>query len=169
MDTTRQMSGYPLFFGEPGEDAELFLSNFRMALHIKGVVGDQECLDMFELVLRRDASTWFQSLPAPARVDYRGVIQLFRDNYFTPLNTQKLWQEIVAHRQKNLEDYLSYKQEFLRLWTLWLRSLPNPGDGAEFLKKERFIAGLYPSLKLQVESGEPTTFDVAEARATKKL
>ena len=163
------MSGYPLFFGEPGEDAELFLSNFRMALHIKGVVGDQECLDMFELVLRRDASTWFQSLPAPARVDYRGVIQLFRDNYFTPLNTQKLWQEIVAHRQKNLEDYLSYKQEFLRLWTLWLRSLPNPRDGAEFLKKERFIARLYPSLKLQVESGDPTTFDVVEARATKKL
>ena len=64
---------------------------------------------------------------------------------------------------------MSYKQEFLRLWTLWLRSLPNPGDGAEFLKKERFIAGLLPELREKVEARFPHTFDEALEIATQKF
>ena len=115
MDTTRQMSGYPLFFGEPGEDAELFLANFRMALHIKKVVGDHDCLGMFEVVLRKDASTWFLSLPEEVREDYKEVQRHFKQYFFKPKNTQKLWQDIVSHKQKDLDDYYTYKQEFLHL------------------------------------------------------
>ncbi len=51
---------------------------------------------------------------------------------------------------------------------MWLRSLQNPGDGAEFLKKERFIAGLVPQIRLKVEAGEPATYLDAERRASQK-
>ena len=130
MDTTRQMSGYPLYFGEPGEDAELFLENIRMACRIKRVVGDEECLDMFEVVLRKDASTWFASLSEEVRRSYEGVTDQFKRYYFNPQSNQKLWQDIVSHKQKDLDDYYTYKQEFLRLWAVWVRNIANRGNGA---------------------------------------
>ena len=84
MDTTRQMSGYPLFFGEPGEDAELFLANFKMACRIKNVVGDEACLEMFEVVLRKDASTWFDSLSQEVKGSYKEVVDHFKRHFFDP-------------------------------------------------------------------------------------
>ncbi|WP_129259409.1 hypothetical protein [Enterobacter cloacae complex sp. GF14B] len=162
------MSGYPLFFGEPGEDAELFLANFKMSCRIKRIVTDQERVEMFEVVLRKDASTWFDSLPEEVKGNYTEVLNRFKRYFFDPQNTQKLWQDIVSHKQKDLDDYYLYKQEFLRLWALWIRNVANPGDGAEFLKKERFIAGLFPDLKVKVEVGAPATFDAAQTRAAEK-
>lgn len=51
---------------------------------------------------------------------------------------------------------------------MWLRSLQNPGDGVESLKKERFTAGLVPQLRLKVEAEELATYQDAERRAFQK-
>ncbi|MCO5586770.1 hypothetical protein L7F22_040712 [Adiantum nelumboides] len=45
---------------------------------------------------------------------------------------------------------------------------PSAGDGVEFLKKEQFTAGLIPTLRLKVESGDPVTYHDAERRAYQK-
>ena len=168
MAVNRQMSGYPLFFGEPGEDPDLFLAVFWMALHINRIFTDDERLGMFQVVLRRDADTWFQGLAAQVRTDFPRVVEAFQAQFGQPLNTQKLWRDITLLKQKCLSDYYEYRQEFTRLWTLWLRSLPNPGDRAEFLKKERFIGGLIPPLRIKVEAGEPANYADAERRAIPK-
>ena len=67
------MSGDTLFFGDPSEDAELFLANFYMALHIKRVLEDQDQLEMFKSMLWKDAKTWFKSLPIEVKGNYQEV------------------------------------------------------------------------------------------------
>ena len=170
------MSGYPLFFGERGEDAELFLANFRMACRIKKVVSDEDCLDMFEVVLRKDASTWFGSLSENVKGNFSEVLRNFKGYFFNPENTQKMWQDIVSHRQKDQDDcyfykqddWYFYKQNFLHLWAIWVRNIANPRDGVEILKKKRYIARLFPTLRVKFEADLPNTFEVVGARATKK-
>ena len=162
MAVNRQMSGYPLFFGEPGEDPDLFLAEFWMALHINHIFMDDERLGMFQVVLRQDADTWFQGLSEQVRAEFPRVVEAFQDRFGQPLNTQKLWRDIMLLKQKCLSDYYEYRQEFTHLWTLWLRSLQNLGDEAEFLKKEHFVGGLIPPFKIKVEVGDPTNYADAE-------
>ena len=51
---------------------------------------------------------------------------------------------------------------------MWVRNIDNYGGGAEFLKKERFIARLFSTLKVKVEVGAPNTYQETEASIIKK-
>ncbi|MCO5566449.1 hypothetical protein L7F22_020126 [Adiantum nelumboides] len=162
------LAGYPLFYGEPGEDADLFVADFKMALRINHIRDPVESLGLFEVTLRKSANTWFTALTPPLNQDFEQVLIAFRAQFGQAQNPQKLWKEILFIRQRTLDDYLTYRQAFNTAWTIWLQSLPNPGDGVEFLKKEQFIAGLIPTLRLKVESGDPVTYHDAERRAYQK-
>ena len=96
------------------------------------------------------------------------MIGAFQTQFRQAPNTQKLWKDITLLKQRGLDDYPYYRQEFVKLWTLWLRSLQNLGDGAEFSKKKHFIAGLNPQIRLKVEVGEPSTYQGTERRAFQK-
>ena len=43
--------GYPFFYGEPREDANLFIANFKMALRVNRIHDLQEKLEMFGVAL----------------------------------------------------------------------------------------------------------------------
>ncbi|MCO5607870.1 hypothetical protein L7F22_062072 [Adiantum nelumboides] len=167
-ESRRTLAGYPLFYGEPGEDADLFVADFKMALRINHIRDPVESLGLFEVTLRKSANTWFTALTPPLNQDFEQVLIAFRAQFGQAQNPQKLWKEILLIRQRNLDDYLTYRQAFNTAWTIWLQSLPNPGDGVEFLKKEQFTAGLIPTLQLKVESGDPVTYHDAERRAYQK-
>ncbi|MCO5574822.1 hypothetical protein L7F22_028615 [Adiantum nelumboides] len=164
----RTLIGYPLFYGEPGEDADLFVDDFKMALHINHIRDPVESLGLFEVTLRKSANTWFTALTPPLNQDFEQVLIAFCAQFGQAQNPQKLWKEILLIRQRTLDDYLTYRQAFNTAWTIWLQSLPNPGDGVEFLKKEQFTTGLIPTLRLKVESGDPVTYHDAERRAYQK-
>ncbi|MCO5587328.1 hypothetical protein L7F22_041277 [Adiantum nelumboides] len=167
-ESRRTLAGYSLFYGEPGEDADLFVANFKMALRINHIRDPVESLGLFEVTLRKSANTWFTALTPPLNQDFEQVLIAFRAHFGQAQNPQKLWKEILLIRQRTLDDYLTYRQAFNTAWTIWLQSLPNPGDEVEFLKKEQFTAGLIPTLRLKVESGDPVTYHDAERRAYQK-
>ncbi|MCO5563101.1 hypothetical protein L7F22_016737 [Adiantum nelumboides] len=167
-ESRRTLAGYPLFYGEPGEDADLFVAGFKMALRINHIRDPVESLGLFEVTLRKSANTWFTALTPPLNQDFEQVLIAFRTQFGQAQNPQKLWKEILLIRQRTLDDYLTYRQAFNTAWTIWLQSLPNPGDGVEFLKKEQFTAGLIPTLRLKVESGDPVTYHDAKRRAYQK-
>lgn len=108
-------AGYPLFCGDHGEDAKSFLANLKMVLHISNKNTDEERVGIFEVVLRGNVDLWFKTLPETSKENFLALIEAFRREYGETYNPQQLW-------------------------TKWVQSLENPGDGAEFLKKERFIA-----------------------------
>ncbi|MCO5570256.1 hypothetical protein L7F22_023975 [Adiantum nelumboides] len=167
-ESRRTLAGYPLFYGEPGEDGDLFVADFKMALCINHIRDPVESLGLFEVTLRKSANTWFTALTPPLNQDFEQVLIAFRAQSGQAQNPQKLWKEILLIRQRTLDDYLTYRQAFNTAWTIWLQSLPNLGDGVEFLKKEQFTAGLIPTLRLKVESGDPVTYHDAERRAYQK-
>ncbi|MCO5574887.1 hypothetical protein L7F22_028681 [Adiantum nelumboides] len=167
-ESRRTLAGYLLFYGEPEEDADLFVADFKMALRINHIRDPVESLGLFEVTLRKSANTWFTALTPPLNQDFEQVLIAFRAQFGQARNPQKLWKEILLIRQRTLDDYLTYGQAFNTAWTIWLQSLPNSGDGVEFLKKEQFTAGLIPTLRLKVESGDPVTYHDAERRAYQK-
>ncbi|MCO5591203.1 hypothetical protein L7F22_045184 [Adiantum nelumboides] len=167
-ESRRTLAGYPLFYGEPGEDADLFVADFKMALRINHIRDPVESLGLFEVTLRKSANTWFTALTPPLNQDFEQVLIAFHAQFGQAQNPQKLWKEILLIRQRTLDDYLTYRQAFNAACTIWLQSLPNPGDGVEFLKKEQFTARLIPTLRLKVESGDPVTYHDAERRAYQK-
>ncbi|MCO5584498.1 hypothetical protein L7F22_038426 [Adiantum nelumboides] len=167
-ESRRTLAGYPLFYGEPGEDADLFVADFKMALRINHIRDPVESLSLFEVTLCKSANTWFTALTPPLNQDFEQVLIAFRSQFGQAQNPQKLWKEILLIRQRTLDDYWTYRQAFNTTWTIWLQSLPNPGDGVEFLKKEQFTAGLIPTLRLKVESGDHVTYHDAERRAYQK-
>ena len=62
-----------------------------------------------------------------------------------------LWQLLSRLKQEGLGDYSSYESKFVDFWGRWIASL-RPGEVApDFLKKEQFVAGLWPSLKEKVK------------------
>ena len=64
-ESRRTLAGYPLFYGEPGEDADLFVADFKMALRINHIRDPVESLGLFEVTLRKSANTWFTALAPP--------------------------------------------------------------------------------------------------------
>ena len=65
-------------------------------------------------------------------------------------NSKRLWQLLSRLKQEGLGDYASYESKFGDLWGRWIASL-RPGEVApDFLKKKRFMAGLWPSLSEKV-------------------
>ena len=61
-------------------------------------------------------------------------------------NPEELWQKLSSLWKVALDSYQAYETQFLILWAQWELSLLE-GEGApNFLKKEKFLAGLSPSL-----------------------
>ena len=58
-------------------------------------------------------------------------------------------------------DYAAYKSKFVDLWGWWI-ALLRPGEVApDFLKKERFMAGWWPSLSEKVRGRFPADYEEA--------
>ena len=77
-------------------------------------------------------------------------------------NPEELWQRLSSLRQQAaLDSYQVYETHFLTLWAQWELCLPE-GEGApDFLKKEKFLAGLSPSLQEKVKGKFPESFEEA--------
>ena len=76
-------------------------------------------------------------------------------------NPEELWRRLSSLRQAALDSYQAYETHFLTLWAQWELSLPE-GEGApDFLKKEKFLAGLSPSLQEKVKGKFSKSFEEA--------
>ena len=76
-------------------------------------------------------------------------------------NPEELWRRLSSLRQSALDSYQAYETHFLTLWAQWELSLPE-GEGApDFLKKEKFLSGLSPSLHEKVKGEFPESFEEA--------
>ena len=59
---------------------------------------------------------------------------------------ERLWQLLLGLKQEGLGDYASYESKFVDLWGQCIASLRPREVAPDFLKKERFMAGLWPLL-----------------------
>ena len=76
-------------------------------------------------------------------------------------NPEELWQRLSSLTQSALDSYQAYETHFLILWPQWKLSLPEGDEVPDFLKKEKFLAGLSPSLQEKVKGKFPESFEEA--------
>ena len=124
-------------------------------------VRDQEGMKLraFPLVLKGEARTWYEALNPNIIATYEGLLMAFTTKYGRAETPERLWQQLLQHKQSHLNDFYNYETKFKILWEKWATSFEDRGVAPNFLKKERFVSGLIPELHEKVEARYPHTFD----------
>ena len=121
------------------------------------------------LVLKGEACTWYEGLNAQARGTYGSLILAFKTKYGGSQTPEKLWRQLLKHKQMHWNDFSTYETTFKTLWERWIASFEDHGIAPDFLKRERFIAGLLLELCEKVEARYPHIFDEALQIATQNF
>ena len=108
-----------------------------------------------------EAKSWFAGLPAERKRTWEVLKDTFMAKFSAGNNPEELWRRLSSLRQVTLDSYQAYETQFLTMWAQWELSLPE-GEGApNFLKKDKFLAGLSPSLQEKVKGKFPENFEEA--------
>ncbi|MCO5613387.1 hypothetical protein L7F22_067663 [Adiantum nelumboides] len=152
---------FPNFFGKQYESASNFLDDLEMAFLVSGRDEEEVKLRAFPLVLKDSAKNWFQNLEPGRKTNWETVKETFLSKYGGLDNPEHLWHRISSLHQATSRTYLTYESQFLRLWAEWKASLAEGERAPNFLKKEKFLAGLFPDLQEKVKGKFPETFEEA--------
>ncbi|MCO5606436.1 hypothetical protein L7F22_060624 [Adiantum nelumboides] len=159
---------FPNFYGKPGEVAPDFLDNLEMAFLVSGRDDEATKLRAFPLVLREGAKAWYQTLAPEERRDWETLKTAFIEEFRHQEPPEEIWRQLLELRQTSPNDYRSYEGKFSNLWEKWCASLGEGERAPECLKKDCFLAGLYPILRKKVKVKFPDTFEKAMAYAREK-
>ncbi|MCO5553272.1 hypothetical protein L7F22_006793 [Adiantum nelumboides] len=149
------------FFGKQYESASNFLDDLEMAFLVSRRDEEEVKLRAFPLVLKDSAKNWFQNLEPGRKTNWETLKETFLSKYGGVDNPEHLWHRISSLHQATSRTYLTYESQFLRLWAEWEASLAEGERFPNFLKKEKFLAGLFPDLQEKVKGKFPETFEEA--------
>ncbi|MCO5552684.1 hypothetical protein L7F22_006201 [Adiantum nelumboides] len=152
---------FPNFFGKQYESASNFLDDLEMAFLVSGRDEEEVKLRAFPLVLKDSAKNWFQNLEPGRKTNWETLKETFLSKYGGLDNPEHLWHRISSLHQATSRTYLTYKSQFLRLWAEWEASLAEGERAPNFLKKEKFLAGLFSDLQEKIKGKFPETFEEA--------
>ncbi|MCO5590744.1 hypothetical protein L7F22_044719 [Adiantum nelumboides] len=152
---------FPNFFGKQYESASNFLDDLEMAFLVSGRDEEEVKLRAFPLVLKDSAKNWFQNLEPGRKTNWETLKETFLSKYDGLDNPKHLWHRISSLHQATSRTYLTYESQFLRLWAEWEASLAEGERAPNFLKKEKFLAGLFPDLQEKVKGKFPEIFEEA--------
>ncbi|MCO5585882.1 hypothetical protein L7F22_039816 [Adiantum nelumboides] len=163
---------FPTFNGAAGEDAQEFLDNLEIACLVTGRDDDATRLRVFSLLIKAEAKVWFNTLLPASRGDWAGLRVLFLAKFGGGGETsESLWGKVCKLRQGSLFEYNVYEVQFVELWERWVASLRLGEAAPDFLKKDRFVAGLCPPLREKVKGRFPVTWmdarDIARLKERK--
>ncbi|MCO5562234.1 hypothetical protein L7F22_015860 [Adiantum nelumboides] len=154
------------------EDAQEFLDNMEIACLVTGRDDDATRLRVFPLLMKAEAKVWFNTLLPANRGDWAGLRVLFLAKFGGGGETsESLWGKVCELRQGSLFEYNVYEVQFVELWERWVASLRLGEAAHDFLKKDRFVAGLCPPLREKVKGRFPVTWmdarDIARLKERK--
>ncbi|MCO5560994.1 hypothetical protein L7F22_014614 [Adiantum nelumboides] len=132
-----------------------------MAFLVSGRDEEEVKLRAFPLVLKDSAKNWFQNLEPGRKSNWETSKETFLSKYGGLDNPEHLWHRISSLHQATSRTYLTYESQFLRLWAEWEASLAEGERAPNFLKKEKFLAGLFPDLQEKVKGKFLETFEEA--------
>ncbi|MCO5580281.1 hypothetical protein L7F22_034147 [Adiantum nelumboides] len=81
---------------------------------------------------------------------------------------EKLWERLCELALVNVSEYGEYELQFTNLWDKWVATLAIGERAPDFLKRDRFVAGLCPPLEDKVKARFPVTFEAAREVARLK-
>ncbi|MCO5559677.1 hypothetical protein L7F22_013278 [Adiantum nelumboides] len=160
---------FPTFYGHHDENARDFMDSLEMAHLMAGRDQEEVKLRAFPLVLKGEAHVWYDALAPPSKATWSGLYGAFLNKYDQGDTLENLWKQLLQHRQDSLGDYNTYESKFTNLWERWTASLQGQGGAPNFLKGDKFVESMFPTLKEKVEAKFPQTFEEAQEIATIKF
>ncbi|MCO5554205.1 hypothetical protein L7F22_007733 [Adiantum nelumboides] len=160
---------FPTFYGHHDENARDFMDSLEMAHLMAGRDQEEVKLRAFPLVLKGEAHVWYDALAPPSKATWPTLYGVFLNKYGQGDTPENLWKQLLQHRQGSLGDYNTYESKFTNLWERWAASLQGQGGAPNFLKRDKFVEGMFPTLKEKVEAKFPQTFEEAQEIATVKF
>ncbi|MCO5561647.1 hypothetical protein L7F22_015268 [Adiantum nelumboides] len=160
---------FPTFYGHHDENARDFMDSLEMAHLMAGRDQEEVKLRAFPLVLKGEARVWYDALAPPSKATWRALYGAFLNKYGQGDTPENLWKQLLRHRQCSLGDYNTYESKFTNLWERWAASLQGQGGAPNFLKRDKFVEGMFPTLKEKVEAKFSQTFEEAQEIATVKF
>ncbi|MCO5575135.1 hypothetical protein L7F22_028932 [Adiantum nelumboides] len=160
---------FPTFYGHHDENARDFMDSLEMAHLMAGRDQEEVKLRAFPLVLKGEARVWYDALAPPSKATWPALYGAFLNKYGQGDTPENLWKQLLRHRQSSLGDYNTYESKFTNLWERWAASLQGQGGAPNFLKRDKFVEGMFPTLKEKVEAKFPQTFEEAQEIATVKF
>ncbi|MCO5604317.1 hypothetical protein L7F22_058482 [Adiantum nelumboides] len=160
---------FPTFYGHHDENARDFMDSLEMAHLMAGRDQEEVKLRAFPLVLKGEARVWYDALAPPSKTTWPTLYGAFLNKYGQGDTPEDLWKQLLQHRQGSLGDYNTYESKFTNLWERWAASLQGQGGAPNFLKRDKFVEGMFPTLKEKVEAKFPQTFEEAQEIATVKF
>ena len=153
---------FPTFSGKKGEDTITdFLDDLEIACVVSNKDDDASRLRIFPLLMKVEAKSWFNALPQATKQNWDLLRAAFVRRFGGGTTSEKLWQRLRELKQGGLLEFATYESKFVDLWERWVASLEE-GEGApDFLKKDRFIEGLWSPLKEKVKGRFPATYELA--------
>ncbi|MCO5553859.1 hypothetical protein L7F22_007385 [Adiantum nelumboides] len=139
-----------------------------LEMHVSGRDDEATKLRAFSLVLREGAKAWYQTLAPEERRDWETLKTAFIEEFRHQEPPEEIWRQLLELRQTSPNDYRSYKGKFSNLWEKWCASVGEGERAPECLKKDCFLAELYPILREKVKVKFPDTFEKAMAYAREK-
>ncbi|MCO5603880.1 hypothetical protein L7F22_058034 [Adiantum nelumboides] len=163
---------FSTFNGAAGEDAQEFLDNLEIACLVTGRDDDATRLRVFPLLMKAEAKAWFNTLLPANRGDWAELRVLFLAKFGGGGETsESLWDKVCELRQDSMFEYNVYELQFVELWERWVASLRLGEAARDFLKKDRFVAGLCPPLREKVKGRFSVTWmdarDIARLKERK--
>ncbi|MCO5551288.1 hypothetical protein L7F22_004787 [Adiantum nelumboides] len=122
--------------------------------------------------MKAEEKVWFNTLLPANRGDCAELRVLFLAKFGGGGETsESLWGKVCELRQGSLFEYNVYEVQFVELWERWVASLRLGEATPDFLKKDRFVAGLCPPLIEKVKGRFPVTWmdarDIARLKERK--
>ncbi|MCO5597260.1 hypothetical protein L7F22_051336 [Adiantum nelumboides] len=139
-----------------------------MAFLVSGKDDEATKLRAFPLVLREGAKAWYQTLAPEERRDWETLKTAFIEEFCHQEPPEEIWRQLLELRQTSPNDCKSFEGKFSNLWEKWCVSLGEGERAPECLKKDCFLAGLYPILREKVKVKFLDTFEKAMAYAREK-
>ncbi|MCO5599590.1 hypothetical protein L7F22_053696 [Adiantum nelumboides] len=147
---------FPTFDGAADEDAQEYLDYLEIACLVTGRDDDATRLCVFPRLMKAEAKAWFNTLLPANRGDWAGLKVLFLAKFGGGGETsESLWGKVCELRQGSLFEYNVYELQFVELWDQWVASLRLGKAALDFLKKDRFVAGLCPPLREKPQPQQP--------------
>ncbi|MCO5553788.1 hypothetical protein L7F22_007314 [Adiantum nelumboides] len=157
------------FYGHYDKNARDFMDSLEMAHLMVGRDQEEVKLRAFPLVLKGEAHVWYDALAPPSKATWPTLYGTFLNKYGQGDTPENLWKQLLPHRQGSLGGYNPYESKFTNLWERWAASLQGQGGAPNFLKRDKFVEGMFPTLKEKVEAKFPQTFEEAQEIATVKF
>ncbi|MCO5588639.1 hypothetical protein L7F22_042596 [Adiantum nelumboides] len=152
---------FPTFHGRSDEDATDFMDNFEVACVVFGRDDDVSRLRLFPLLLKAEGRTWFNTLLSAVRADWGCLRMAFMQRFGAREASENLWERLCELRLVNVFEYGEYELQFTDLWDKWVATLAIGERAPDFLKRDRFVAGLCLPLRDKVKARFPVTFEAA--------